>query len=327
MKEITFINQNIDRWKKLEKSLTNNKRYEPEQIANLFVQFTDDLAYARTYFPNSDITQYLNGISLQLHHKIYRNQKEDSHRFTQFWVRELPMEMYKIRKYLLYSFLIFIAAVTIGWVSQKGDASFSRLIMGDTYVNMTIENVEQGDPMAVYKQMNKGPMFLQITLNNIKVAFLAFMAGLFSAVGTGVIMLQNGIMLGSFQAFFSDYGLLWQSAKVIWIHGALEISAIIIAGAAGITLGNSIVFPGSYPRMYSFKNGVKTGMKVAIGLVPVFITAGFLEGFVTRNTDMRLVSSLFIIISSFTFIIWYFVIYPHQVVKKHFKHAGKQNKF
>ena len=76
---------------------------------------------------------------------------------------------------------------------------------------MTEENIEKGDPMAVYKDERKLGMFFGITTNNIRVSFLAFVLGFFGSVGTIIVLLQNGIMLGSFQYFFYSKGLFWTS--------------------------------------------------------------------------------------------------------------------
>jgi uncharacterized membrane protein SpoIIM required for sporulation len=214
------------------------------------------------------------------------------------------------------SFLIFLIAVIIGVLSSSGDSGFVRLILGDSYVNMTLENIDKGDPMAVYKKMNGVDMFLGITFNNIRVSFFAFMMGLLFSFGTAWILLRNGIMLGSFQYFFHQHDLLIDSVLVIWIHGTLEISAIIIAGAAGLTLGNSFLFPGTYSRKQSFMIGAKEGLKIIVSLIPIFIIAGFLESFVTRHTGMPVYLSLTIILGSLFFVIWYFIIYPAQLFQK-----------
>ena len=120
-------------------------------------------------------------------------------------------------------------------------------------------------------------------------------------------------MVGCFQYFFYEHGVLTESVLTIWIHGTLEISAIVIAGGAGLVLGNSILFPKTYSRMVSFRAGLKSGLKIVTGLLPVFIAAGFLEGYVTRHTDMPLYLSLFIILGSLAYIIWYFIIYPKRI--------------
>jgi uncharacterized membrane protein SpoIIM required for sporulation len=96
----------------------------------------------------------------------------------------------------------------------------------------------------------------------------------------------------------------------------LEISAIVIAGGAGIVLGNSLLFPKTYTRLISLKRGAKDGMKLVLGLVPIFIAAAFLESFVTRHSEMPMWLSASILAASLAFIIWYVIIYPNKLNKK-----------
>jgi len=316
VREVTFLKKNAEKWKEVETFLASKEKVNPDKLADLFIQLTDDLSYSRTFYPESKTTQYLNSITAKVHQSIYKSKKERKERFIRFWKYEAPLLFYKHRMKIIISFSIFFLSMLIGVVSSAGDSGFVRLIMGDSYINMTLENIDKGDPMAVYKQMNGVDMFLGITFNNIRVSFFAFMMGLLVSFGTGWILMSNGIMLGAFQYFFHIHGLLIQSVLVIWIHGTLEISAIIIAGAAGITLGNSILFPGTYSRRQSFMIGAKEGLKMIVSLIPIFITAGFLESFVTRHTTMPVYLSLTIILGSLMFIVWYFFIYPLKIFNK-----------
>lgn len=314
MREAFFIRNNKEKWEQFE-SLLGQKNVDADVLSDLYVKTTDDLAFAQTHYPNSRSHRFLNSLAARIHQSIYRNKKEKTNRFFEFWKYELPALMGRQQGKLLISLLVFGISVCIGFLSVTQDDTFARLILGDNYVNMTLANIEKGDPMAVYKSYSSNLMFLGITINNIKVSFLAFVLGIFISLGTGFILLKNGIMLGAFQGFFYNKQLLWDSFSTIWIHGTLEISAIIIAGAAGIRLGNSILFPGTYPRMYSFRKGAKEGLKMVIGLIPIFIAAGFLESYVTRISSLPDVIKLTIIILSASFIIYYFVIYPHKITK------------
>lgn len=310
MRESLFVKQNADRWKKLEAVLQQKSKASPDEQADLFVQITDDLGYAKTFYPESKLVGYLNELASESHRGIYRNKREESNRIWRFWALELPLQFYRSHRQLFYSFLIFGLAVFIGALSAARDPSFVRLILGDSYVNMTLENINNNDPMAVYKDMHQVDMFLAITLNNILVSFKAFAYGVFCSIGTVYVLVQNGVMLGAFQYFFYEQGLFLTSALTIWIHGTLEISAIIIAGCAGLVMGNSIVFPETYSRLESFRRGARQGLIIIVGLVPIFITAGFLESFITRQTDMPTWQKVSIIGASALFIIWYFIIYP-----------------
>jgi len=316
VKEIVFLNKNAERWKSFEKILTTSKTTDPDTVAEMFIRITDDLAYAQTYYPKTQTEKYLNSLALKTHQIIYKTKKEPQNQMVVFWKYIFPLELFQSRKFIIYSFIIFFTATLIGAFSAANDEDFVRLILGDYYVNMTLENIEKGDPMAVYKSANNVDMFLGITIRNIKVSFYEFLFGLFTAFGTGFILFQNGVMLGSFQYFFFEHHVLYQSILSIWIHGTLEIFAIIVSGAAGIILGNSFLFPGTYSRKVSFGIGVRRGTKIVLGLMPVFIIAGSLEGFVTRYTNWPDIFRIAIILGSLTLIVWYFFIYPARLYKK-----------
>ena len=309
MEEVAFLQQNADKWEQFEQLLGDDEA-DPDRLADLYVELTDDLAYAQTFYPDSDTTRYLNDLTGRAHQEVYQTRSETGRRLRTFWTEEIPAVLATTRTAQLLSLAIFLLAVGVGTLSAAYDPGFVRLILGDAYVNKTLASIKAGDPMAVYKEMHQVPMFLGIALNNVKVAFYAFAAGILCSVGTGVVLVQNGIMIGAFHYLFYEYGLLGRSLLVVYIHGTLEISAIVVAGAAGFVMGNGLLFPGSYPRLTAFRQSAKKGLKIVVGLVPVFAAAAFLEGFVTRYTQMPMPMSLSIIGASLAFVVGYFVIYP-----------------
>ena len=312
MREALFIKQNSEKWQRYEQMQTP----DPDELAQRFISLTDDLAYAKTFYPQSKTTAYLNGLTVRLHQSIYKNKKEKTNRFILFWEQELPLLFKKYQRQLLYAFLFTVVFALMGALSAKYDNNFLRLILGDHYVNMTEANIAKGNPFGVYKRENPYTMFFGIAFNNIFVAFYCFVGGVFFSLGSIYALVRNGIMLGSFEYFFFSKGFGLKSVLVIWVHGTLEISSIIIAGAAGLVLGKSILFPKTYTRIESFKRGAKDGTKMVIGLVPIFITAAFLESFVTRHTEMPVWLSITILFLSLVFIVTYVVIYPNYLHKK-----------
>ncbi|WP_430815832.1 stage II sporulation protein M [Carboxylicivirga sp. RSCT41] len=318
MKEITFINRNKARWETFEQQLKKPSKVNPDSLADQFIQLTDDLAFARTFYPKSHTLRYLNSLSQKTHQEIYRNKRERGSRIPSFIKTELPLILRSARPYFLISLVVFMAAWALGVVSALTNDDFVRMIMGDEYVNMTLDNIEKGDPMAVYGQMEETSMFLAITFNNVYVSFIVFLFGLLTPLGTIFQLFRNGVMVGAFQAFFYQKNLLGISTYTILIHGTLELSAIVLAGGAGIILGKYLLFPGTYPRKESFVYGVKKGIKIMLGLVPVFVVAGFIEGFVTRHYNtMEHWVNILIIVLSLVFIVWYFFIYPELVYRKY----------
>jgi len=310
MKEAAFVKHNKLRWEEFEKVVQDQRHASPDRLAELFIQVTDDLSFARTHYADSRTTKYLNALASKVHLEIYKNKREEKSRFITFWTHELPEVMFTARKPLLYSFVIFIVAGIIGAVSAKYDDTFVRLIMGDSYVNMTLENIKSGNPTNVYAGEGQLMMFIYITWNNIMVSFRVFVFGIFASLGTGFYLVYNGLMVGTFIMFFAVEQKLGQALPVIMLHGTIELSSIVIAAAAGFMMGNSLLFPGTYPRLVSFKMGAVKGLKIVMGLVPFFILAGFIESFITRYAFMHWTIKAGIIGLSAMLMIFYFIIYP-----------------
>jgi len=322
MKEVTFIRQNLDKWRGYETTVESTLS-TPDELADAYIDITSDLAFSQTHYPKSRITLYLNNLASAIHHRIYRNKRERWSRIVTFWTREMPQIMWHARKELCISFLIFVVSALVGALSQWLDPEFSRLILGNNYVDMTLQNIENGTPMAVYGSGSEGSMFFGITINNIMVSFRAFASGLLTSFATGLLLFCNGVMIGAFQTFFAQHGLLWESFLAVWLHGTIEISAIIVAGAAGIAMGNGWLFPGTYGRLYSFRRGAMKGLKIVIGTVPLFCVAGFIESFLTRHTEFPDAFRLTVILLSAIFIVYYYIVLPY--LNNH-NHATDSNK-
>ncbi len=317
MREVAFIRQNKEKWLQFEKAISQKKIENPDHLSDLYLQLINDLAYAQTYYKKSKLVVYLNNLAVNVYQKIYLTKREESNLLVYFFTIDVPVLLYRYRRYLLYSFLFFLTAILIGVVSAANDDSFVRLILGNDYVNQTLQNIENGDPVAIYKSGSNWGSFIGITFNNLKVGLTGFVYGVTGGIGTAYVLLQNGIMLGAFQYFFEQQDVLWKSAKGIWIHGAMEIFAIVIEGAAGFILGAGILFPKTFSRIVSFKRGMRDGIKIVISTFPFTIAAGFLEGYVTRYADvMPNFLALLIILGTLCIISYYYLIYPFRVNKK-----------
>lgn len=313
MKEITFIRLNKKRWSDFEDQISGKdvRNISPDDLASNYIRLTDDLSYARTFYPQSGVVEYLNTLSSKAHALIYRNKRERSDRLTGFWLRELPLEIYNIRKDILLSFLIFMGAFLIGWFSAFQEEYFVRAILGNEYVNTTIDNISKGDPLGIYGDSTPFRMFLAIAFNNIRVSIVAFIFGLLTPIGTAVILMRNGIMVGAFLSFFFQYSLGKVSIMGVMLHGTMELSAIVLAGGAGLMLGRSILFPGTYTRTHQFINAARRGTKLVVGIMPCFVIAAIIESYVTRYyKEMGFWAEFGIILISLLFMVFYFIIYP-----------------
>ena len=283
MNEVNFIRASKERWRALEGYLKSTTNLMPERTVELYQSCADDLSFMKTHFPDSTSIAYLESLVVRTHRMIYSGSIIDRKRIWTYWTYDIPEAIWQSRRDIFISFIIFIIAILIGWFSSIVDPAFARLVLGDLYVNITLENIDKGDPMAIYSSMEESQMFLGIGANNVRVAFLAFALGMLTSVGPALILLTNGVMVGTFFYFFYERGLTFLAFSTIMIHGTLELSAIGIAGGAGMVLGQALLYPGTYTRIRSLQKAGGRSVKVMISLIPVFIIAAFLESYLTRQ--------------------------------------------
>lgn len=312
MREALFIKKNKDRWLRIQHQPSEN----PDEMAADFTQLVDDLAYAKTFYPSGKVTHFINSQASKIYLDIYKNRKEESNRLVTFWKYDLPLTIRKHHKVVFFSFTLFLVFFIIGFFVSMKDEGVVRSIFGDDYVDHTRENIAKGNPFGIYEHGNAFLSWLSLMIHNIRVSFLMFASGIFCGIPSMYMAVNNAVMVGSFDQFFAAKGLGIDFWLVVFVHGTLEITALIISSAAGIVLGKSFLFPGTIRRIDAFKQGAKDGVKIMIGLMPVFALAAFFEGFITRlyNDISWLTTGIFML--SIIFVIWYFIIYPIRVGKK-----------
>jgi uncharacterized membrane protein SpoIIM required for sporulation len=315
MKETRFIEQNQEKWKELEDLLKADQR-DSDKLSDLFIQVTDDLSYARTHYPRRVVRVYLNQLTQSVFGQLYRKTSSQRNQFFTFWKTDLPLSLYYGRKALLFSFLLFALSFLIGVISSIYDPEFAASILSEVYIAETERNIAENDPMAIYKDEYAIEMFFRIAVNNLSIAFRTFLSGLIFGIGTVGTLVFNGIMVGVFQYFFIARGLFVDSALTIWMHGTFEISAIVIAGGAGLMLGKALVFPGTFTRLQSLRIAARSGIRVILLVGLMLFVAAIIETFVTRYTSLDNWIRFGLIIAMFALVVFYVVIYPRWVFKK-----------
>ncbi len=312
MREALFIKKNKDRWLKNQDTPSE----DPDEMAADFTQLVDDLAYAKTFYPAGKVTGYINAQASKIYLDIYKNRKEESNRLVTFWKYDLPLTIRKHHGVVLFSFIFFLIFFVVGYFVSAKDEGIARSIFSDTYVDHTQDNIAKGNPFGIYEHGNAFLSWISLMIHNIRVSFLMFVSGIFCGVPSLYMSIQNAVMLGTFDQFFAARGFGIDFWLVVFVHGTLEITGIILACAAGLVLGKSFLFPGTIRRIDAFKQGAKDGVKIMIGLLPVFALAAFFEGFITRLYNDISILTTVIFGLSVLFVIWYFIIYPIRLARK-----------
>ena len=309
MKESDFIRRNLPKWRSFEK-LSKSKSTDVDKQAKLFSSIIDDLNFSRTFFSKRSVRLYLNDLSYSVFNSITDKQYRKSG-FARFWFTKLPYEVFKAYPQLIMAFFIFAVALGIGAISQNANPEFAVQIMGQGYIDMTEDNIANGDPFGVYKQDSFPEFFYQLVVNNTRVAIFAFLGGLLLGLGTFYILIYNGIMLGTFQMFLYQKGLFISSLGAVWLHGVFEISAIVISGAAGFVLANGLINPKSYSRSHAFFLAGRRASRIMLSMIPVFTVAALIESGVTPNYDiLSFPAKMIVLVGSTLLLFLYVVVFP-----------------
>jgi uncharacterized membrane protein SpoIIM required for sporulation len=312
MKESNFIKKNKDKWRVAEQTNVS----QAKDFYDMYNDISNDSAYAQTKYKNRSVRVYLNHLLVKLQGGIINKRRNGKDSLLYFWTYHVPKALYESRFKLLLSFLVFTFCVLIGYYSSAMDAQFFEEFFGSGYTTTTLQNIEKGDPLAIYKDQNQMSMFLQIGFNNVKVGLFAFALGCLFGVGSLFMMLINGIMLGSFMEFFFKRGLWQDFTYTVWMHGTFEIAMLIIVASAGFTMGYGLVAKGHQSTIQSFYKSSRRGVVILIATIPFTILAAIIESFITRYTELPNGFRGAFITVCFLITLYYFVIYPLILAKK-----------
>ena len=329
MKSIDFIRTRKDIWIALEESAKSFDRltqglHRDKNIVSFMQNYrrtSADLSLTRSLFPNDSLIPQLNSLIIKALSIINANQQSDLTRIKYFFMERLPQLVIRLRYLFIVSSLIFILSAMAGYFLTMLNPYAAHAIVGDHYIYMTLSNIEKGKPFAVYQSGLHYIMSSFIMANNLKVAFVCFGLGALYGVGTFMILLFNGLMLGAITAVFAQHNLSFDFATTVLIHGTLELFSIMVAGTAGLRLGQSLFRPGTLSRLDALYRFGTEAFHIAFFMVPVIAIAALLEGFVTPLAPARWLRIT--IISASVAFLFVYILLPTILYIKRKKSSGE----
>lgn len=278
-KNITqFLDRNQATWSKLESVLRSlGRKPKPQQLtelSQLYRQVSVQLAYAQTHFPTHEIIEYLQSLVIRSHNIIYGAKKKNEWQAVgRFFWHEFPMYFYQRASFFVIALAFVMFGFVLAYFLTLIDDSFARAFLGDL-APLHPDEVSQ-------REWNHALTSSTIMVNNIYVAFFCFAWGALLGIGTVWTLFVNGAMIGSLAALYQQIGGNYIFWAYIWPHGVIELTAIFIAGAAGLSLAYRFFVPGELTRFQAFKQEGKVTIKLVFGVIPMFFIAAIIEGYIT----------------------------------------------
>jgi len=280
----SFIKQNRQEWVQLDnliQEITRNKKLlTPEKIENFQVSYQRTahlLSYSQTFFPQEEVTVYLNGLLAKAHHLLYRDQFTSMFQIKQFFGKTFVRLLREQKRFIFVAMLLFLIGGLGGFLSVWSDPlNLYSILPGQIANNVNPDQLGNSN-----KVIDSASISATIMTNNIQVAFMAFIGGITLGLFTIYILFYNGLIIGALAALFMEYGKLYDFWAYIVPHGMIELTAIFIAGGSGLLMGYRILVPGSYPRSFQIKRQALSSIQLILGTIPLFIIAGIIEGYIT----------------------------------------------
>jgi uncharacterized membrane protein SpoIIM required for sporulation len=252
---------------------------ELQEFGLLYRQVAADLATVREDVGGERLAAYLNQLMGRAHNLIYMGRRSDASGIGQFYAKVFPQVFRSTFNYTLAAFVIFIAAAMAGFLACLGDPSFQRFFLGGPMSDTIERHRMWTESIVTIKPLASSA----IMTNNISVSFATFAMGITGGVGTVYMMLMNGLMLGVISAACWQGGMGRSLAEFVMPHGVLELPSIFIAGGGGLLIARALLFPGPIPRRAALVLYGGQGVRLALGIVPILIVAGTIEGFLSPS--------------------------------------------
>lgn len=323
MRERQFFSFNRRKWAEYEQLVKSKKPVNPDKLADLFLESTDDLSYARTHFPGSRSEEFLNSLATQTHLAIYKTRRNTWKGVRRYWLQDIPLAFYAGRGPTLLAFGFSLLFAAVGLIGVMEDENFFRVLIGDAYADMTEENIAKGNPMAVYGNQPVWETFVRITVNNLIVFTNFFITGMAAGFFTIPLLFMNVAMLGGFFYFMVQRGVAGSFAQALLLHGTIELTVMVFSAGAAFVIARGLLFPGTYTRGAAFRRNFNIAFKMYVGLIPLVVVAGMIEGFITRYYQWSAVFNYSVIGLSAAFLFWYLIYFPRRVARQNPSlHAG-----
>ena len=262
---------------------------ELRDLARLYRSASSDLSLARAR-QRPDLAAYLNQLVGRAHAQVYARPPRRKMHLGLFFGVTVPRTFKQCLPFWLFSLAILMVGSLIGYLATASDPAWAEVLVGRSMRGAIEGFVKQQTPAGQYFQGTAGAMgpagglsgFLMT--NNIQVALMCFAFGISAGIGTFYVLARNALMLGSALGLGAFHGKLLLMAAVVAPHGVVELSAVVIAGAAGLRLGYALINPGDLLRRDALKLAAREAVQLALGTLPMFVFAGLVEGLISPLT-------------------------------------------
>jgi uncharacterized membrane protein SpoIIM required for sporulation len=290
-----FISTRREEWGRLEALLARAegaglRRLSADELESLgrgYRRLIADVALAQRDFPHDQLTIWLNALAARAHLRLYQAPGGSWRRLARFFAIGFPQRFRAAWRYVAVAAALLLLPAAGGYVAA--------LLTEDARVALVPAAarslMERGETWTKIEGTLRPAMAVVLFTHNIGVSFFAFAGGIWLGLGTVYTLVLNGVYLGAILGASAHYGVGHLLADFVSAHGYIEMSCIVIAGAAGLMIGHALLRPGPYRRRDAATRAGRQAIELVLGTMPVFVVAGLVEGNVSPSalpTEVKL---------------------------------------
>lgn len=284
-----FIARREPTWDALDATLGHTAAADPDHgadrvrwVAHAYRQVVADLAYARRRFPGDPVTARLERLARTARAEVYAHTatRTSIGEFVRrgFWRRVVERPVFL----LVAAVALFVPMAGVAVWSHGHPADAANVAqVSELTAGIGDGNIRNPDTDRITAADTNAAFSAQIFTNNVRVAFFAFAGGLTAGVLTGLSLLFNGLILGLVVGLATRAGNGTAMVRLVAPHGVLELSLILVAGAAGLRMGWALLRPGHRTRAEALATEGRAAVEMALGAAALLVPCGIVEGFVT----------------------------------------------
>jgi uncharacterized membrane protein SpoIIM required for sporulation len=302
-----FIEQE-PHWDRLETLLAKSRHSmavlspaEIREMATLYREAVTDLSRAQASPEFQHLEPYLNNLVQRGHGRVYEHPPARFRDVAHFFLNDFPRCFRKNIMLIILATFMFLLGSAIAMIIVRTNPETETFFLPPP----VIAQLDQGVLWTDRTQANPSESSFLMT-NNIRVAFNAFAFGIVFGVGSLLLLLHNGLFAfgGPLQVCI-QHGMGGRLLNFITAHGVIELTTIFIAGAAGMLIGFTLLFPGDLPRWQAVRLKAKESLVLILGCVPLLVIAGLIEGMISLNRNVGSTERTVVAIASAVFLVVY----------------------
>jgi uncharacterized membrane protein SpoIIM required for sporulation len=278
-------------WQSLEDSLRTLEQGRAldaaaqRQFTSLYRKVCHFHALARERHYSSFLVDHLDDLVARAHQQLYRRKHPVLYPLVQFLVRDFPARVREEKQAVFWAALLFVGPLLVFWLGVLAVPELVYTVLSPlNAANMeSMYNPENRVLGAARDSDTNWEMFGFYIYNNISVAFRTFASGLLLGVGSGFFLVYNGAVIGAVSGHLTNVGFTTPFFTFVIGHGSFELTAIVLAGAAGLKLGYALLVPGQLTRLQALRQAARGAIELVYGVILMLLIAAFIEAFWSSN--------------------------------------------